>query len=293
VSLLAKAAKGSLRDSLSLLEQAIAIGEGKVTLQPVSDMLGLYHQTFMHPLIEALANKNTQALFQVTAKLAQSGADFSNTLEAMLDCLQALSMMQMVPDAKTHISYLNSVDDTILALHQQFTPEMVQLYYQIALLGKKDLPLVSDSQRGFEMLLLRMLSFQPFELPITHEAPAAIKVEAPVTSVAPIKTTTQPAVTPMSTTAPIPGGTPTGLEPVDIIQKPKPKIQKPNVADGSTPSWATLCKDLPIIGLVKVLAQNCVIAKWALPEIELTLEASQEACLNDDRRRKIETAVSE
>lgn len=159
ISLLAQAAKGSVRDALSLLEQAIGCGEGKLQTQALLEMLGLQAHALIVPLMQAICHQNIPAVFELTHQLFIKGADFERTLELVLDSLQAISMMQMVPNAKTHIQNLHEIEEAILDLHPLLTPEQTQRYYQIALNGKRDLGLMPDLRRAFDMILLRMLCF--------------------------------------------------------------------------------------------------------------------------------------
>ncbi len=264
LQLLAKAGKGSVRDCLSLLEQAIGIGQGQLQALSVADMLGLHAHALMLPLMQALCSHNMSALFEITNKLAQSGADFERVLEAVLENLHALSMMQMVPNAKVHIQTLKEIDNDILELHPHLKPEQTQLYYQIALLGKRDLGLMPDAARAFEMVLLRMLCFQ-----LTGNT-----IQKPVFSPiqAPIQISTQPAVQP----------------PVEQQQAPAPVS---NVSNG-IPNWRELITQLALTGIIKLLAQNCVIHKWAPPQVELILEPSSQPFFSVEREKELSQAFT-
>ncbi len=156
--LLAQAADGSLRDALSLLDQAIAYGSGNLASLDVANMLGTLDQKSVLVLVKALATNDAVTALQQTAILAEQNPDFSSILSDILSIFQQIAVAQVVT---------NSVDknqlcgETILQLAQQLLPEDVQLFYQIGLLGKRDLPLAPEPRGGFEMIILRMLTFRP------------------------------------------------------------------------------------------------------------------------------------
>lgn len=151
---LAKAADGSLRDALSLLDQAIAYGQGTVTQQEINTMLGCLAQDDLLPLLEALAAQNGPQLFTVLANLAERAPDFQQVLEELIHVFHRIAMLQIVADTLP-------ADHSLAAFANRFTPEEVQLYYQIALLGRRDLAFTPAPQQGFEMIMLRMLAFKP------------------------------------------------------------------------------------------------------------------------------------
>lgn len=154
--LLAKAAEGSVRDALSLLDQSIAFGNGKVLTADVKNMLGTIDAHVLLQILQGLAAQDAAALLTQAAKLAEQGADFSRALADLLDLLHQLAILQTVPDAPSDI-----LDAPLRTLAKQITREDVQLYYQIGLIGQRDLPWSPTPRSGFEMTLLRMLAFMP------------------------------------------------------------------------------------------------------------------------------------
>src|SRR3990167_6792542 len=151
---LAHAADGSMRDALSLLDQAIAYGLGTIQKNDVNAMLGSTAQEDLLPLIESIAARDGKRIFNIVSQLADTGS-FEQLLDELITCFHHIAMIQIVPDAKTD-TFLPLTD-----LAKLFTPEDVQLYYQIALLGKRDLPFASTPQQGFEMTMIRLLAFKP------------------------------------------------------------------------------------------------------------------------------------
>ncbi|MGI0117737.1 DNA polymerase III subunit gamma/tau [Zooshikella sp. RANM57] len=155
---LARAADGSMRDALSLTDQAIAFGSGEVRESDVAAMLGTIdpHQVFH--VVEALAEGNIQQLLNTITHLAEFAPDYTSVLADLLSVLHRIALAQMVPDA---VDNSQGDQQRLLALAAKMTGEDVQLYYQIGLLGRRDLPLAPDPRGGFEMVMLRMLAFRP------------------------------------------------------------------------------------------------------------------------------------
>ena len=157
LKLLSRAADGSMRDGLSLLDQAIVYGNGKVTTEDVSAMLGTIAQQPVTELLDALAEGNAVEILNKINDIANLTPDFSGLLQEILIALHRIALLQQIPTAIDH----EFDSDDILALSAKFSPEDVQLYYQIGLVGQKDLDLAPDPRGGFEMVMLRMLIFKP------------------------------------------------------------------------------------------------------------------------------------
>ena len=136
---LALAAKGSMRDALSLLEQAIADGDGAVKTAAVESMLGLSYQQHMGALLQALFSLNVEACLQVVERMVSVAADFEAVLTELLQILHAIAVAQAVPAPAEPLAILAEIDPTLLTYKDQLTPETVQLLYQIGLQGQKDL----------------------------------------------------------------------------------------------------------------------------------------------------------
>jgi len=141
-----------------LLDQAIAFGNGVVNDADVRSMLGSIEQHYVYDLLDALAAADGNVLIQQVQKLAQQAPDFSAVLAEIITCLHYLALLKQVPDAYDH----NMGDkERFLKLLNLLSAEDIQLYYQIALHGRRDLPLAPDQRNGLEMVLLRMLAFRP------------------------------------------------------------------------------------------------------------------------------------
>ena len=155
---IARAADGSMRDSLSLLDQSIAFGHGQVRTDDVVAMLGFISKDHVQRILQGLADQDAQALVAAVTQLAESSPDYTAVIDELLSVLHQMALAKQLPEALD-----DSLMDkqSLLALAEMFSPEDIQLYYQIALSGKRDLPLVPEPRNGLEMLLLRMLAFQP------------------------------------------------------------------------------------------------------------------------------------
>ncbi|MDR6696626.1 DNA polymerase-3 subunit gamma/tau [Stenotrophomonas sp. 1337] len=153
---LAKAADGSLRDGLSLLDQAIAYAGGALREDVVRTMLGTVDRTQVAAMLDALAEGDGPRLLQVVAALAEFSPDWSGVLDALAESLHRIQVQQLVPGAS---AAAEGLDASVFA--ERLRPEVVQLWYQMALNGRRDLPLAPSPRAGFEMAVLRMLAFRP------------------------------------------------------------------------------------------------------------------------------------
>ncbi|TWI53812.1 DNA polymerase-3 subunit gamma/tau [Pseudomonas duriflava] len=234
--LLGRAADGSMRDAMSLTDQAIAFGEGQVLAADVRAMLGTLDQGQVYGVLQALLEGDAKALLAAVHHLAEQGPDWAGVLGEMLNVLHRVAIAQVLPDA---VDNGQGDRERVLALAQALPAEDVQFYYQMGLIGRRDLPLAPEPRGGFEMVLLRMLAFRPAgateAVPNVELKPLGIKpatvdsksdAVASVTQTAPALTASVPAAKPMSAPpAPIPRETPAApvpaapspaREPVDL-----------------------------------------------------------------------------
>lgn len=155
---LGRAADGSMRDAMSLADQAIAFGGGKVADADVGAMLGTIDQRLVFNVLEALARAQGGLVLAAVDKLAEHAPDYAGALAEFLSVLHRIAIAQTLPEA---VDNSRGDRDAILQLAQTMPAEDVQLYYQMGLLGRRDLSLAPDPRAGFEMTLLRMLAFKP------------------------------------------------------------------------------------------------------------------------------------
>ncbi|QDD65993.1 DNA polymerase III subunit gamma/tau [Herbaspirillum seropedicae] len=173
--LLAQGASGSMRDALSLTDQAIAYAAGKVTLEAVQGMLGALDQSYLIRILDALAVQDGAALLGVADDMATRSLSYNAALQDLGTLLHQIALAQAVPAALA--DDLPNRED-ILRLSGQFSPEHVQLFYQIAVHGRNELGLAPDEYAGFSMTLLRMLAFRPVSASATAPIPAASSAPA-------------------------------------------------------------------------------------------------------------------
>ena len=178
IAQLARAAEGSLRDGLSLLDQALAFGAGGLRDEDVQAMLGTVDRSQVSALLDALAASDGAALMQAAATIAGFAPDFSAVLDTFALALHRIQVCQLVPGAQTEEE---GFDPAPFA--QTIPPELIQLWYQMALHGQRDLELAPSPQIGFEMTLLRMLAFAPGEA-VVVSSPARL---APAPRVEPVR----------------------------------------------------------------------------------------------------------
>lgn len=163
--LLGRAADGSMRDAMSLTDQAIAFGEGKVMAADVRAMLGTLDHGQVYDVLHALIEGDAKALLEAVRHLAEQGPDWNGVLSEILNVLHRVAIAQALPDG---VDNGHGDRDRVLALARALPAEDVQFYYQMGLIGRRDLPLAPDPRGGFEMVLLRMLAFRPAD---TADAP--------------------------------------------------------------------------------------------------------------------------
>lgn len=184
---LGRAADGSMRDALSLTDQAISFSNGKVTELDVRSMLGTIDQSLVQNVLKGLVDENGPAILSAVAQMAEHAPDYSSVLAELIAMLHRIAIAQMLPEAID-----NSLGDRqqVYDFAQAMASEDVQLYYQTALLGRRDLPLSPDPRGGFEMVMLRMLAFKPqglAELP-SKPLPKTNRVEPSATEKKPSAT---------------------------------------------------------------------------------------------------------
>jgi DNA polymerase-3 subunit gamma/tau len=163
--LLGRAADGSMRDAMSLTDQAIAFGEGKVLATDVRAMLGTLDHGQVYDVLHSLIEGDARALLEAVRHLAEQGPDWNGVLSEILNVLHRVAIAQALPEG---VDNGHGDRDRVLALAQALPAEDVQFYYQMGLIGRRDLPLAPDPRGGFEMVLLRMLAFRPAD---TADAP--------------------------------------------------------------------------------------------------------------------------
>lgn len=291
--LLGHAAAGSMRDALSLLDQAIAYGGGSVTEAGVHAMLGAVDQSYLRDLLAALSNTDGPGLMQGAATLAERGVSADAALQTLASLLQQIALAQTVPDA---IAADHPDATSIRHFADCFTPEDVQLYYQIALHGRRDLALAPDEFAGLSMTLLRMLAFKPARHQVVSPnkqdtaAPAAspspkatAHSEAPVAI--PLVEPAAPVREVMIETAPVVHAAPEAAAPT--APAPIPNAE-PITFNGD---WASLVAQLKLGGQAGMLAQHADLIAFRDQHIQLAVPDAHRVVAGPDYRDKLEQAL--
>ncbi len=262
---LAKAAQGSMRDALSLTDQAIAYAAGTVTQESVRNMLGTLDDAYLIQVLDALANKNGAALVAVAQEMGERSMSFSLALQDLASLLQKIASAQVVPE-----SVLDDWPEAaeIRRLATVFTKEEAQLFYQIAITSRPDLSLAPDEQTGFSMTLLRMLAFRPGS---AGSGPSQSAGSVSTPAAASNANTSKPAsATPAAAK---PAANPTSAKPAvsaapapaaPPVAAPKATSAAPPASASSSdrPDWHSLMRALPVRGLVQQLAHQTELQDW-------------------------------
>ncbi len=251
---LAKAAQGSMRDALSLTDQAIAYAAGKVSEESVRGMLGTLDDAYLIRILDCLIAKDGASLLSVANEMGERSMSFSLALQDLSSLLQKIAAAQVVPE-----SVLDDWPEAgeIRRLATQLTKEEAQLFYQITITSRPDLSLAPDEQTGFAMTLLRMLAFRPGNggggsAPAPSAPPA--NTVRPATAPAPAAKTSPTASAPAAKTA-----TPAASKPVASA----PATAAAPVGNAAErPDWHSLMRQLPVKGLVQQLAFQTELQDW-------------------------------
>jgi len=251
---LAKAAQGSMRDALSLTDQAIAYAAGKVTEESVRGMLGTLDDAYLIRILDCLIAKDGASLLAVANEMGERSMSFSLALQDLSSLLQKIAAAQVVPE-----SVLEDWPEAgeIRRLATQLTKEEAQLFYQITITSRPDLSLAPDEQTGFAMTLLRMLAFRPGSAGSggggaapTPSAPPVASASRPIPAPAPAAKTVAPAAAP----AAMPATTPLANKPVAPATPVGDAVNRPD--------WHSLMRQLPVKGLVQQLAFQTELQDW-------------------------------
>ncbi len=265
--LLARAAQGSMRDALSLTDQAIAYGSGQIQEADVRAMLGAVDQAYLFDLLDALSRQDGAGLLAVADNMATRSLSFDAALQDMGVMLHQIALAQTVPEALA--------DDLpekarIEALARIFGAEETQLYYQIVLHGRKDLYLAPDDYAGFTMTLLRMLSFRPEAAGLVSNAPAV-----------PAQKKTNPSVAPIAAAS---------VQAPSAAPYVAPTAAAPGAFNGD---WISLVGKLKLGGMAMMLAQHCELNSMENDSFKLTLPTAHKHLAEKPYQEKLKNALTE
>lgn len=267
---IAHAADGSMRDALSLLDQAIGYGDGRVLDRDVVEMLGSVSSQYLINLMQALIHGDLARVMTLVDELAALAPDYDNILSAMISLLHDLALVQQVPDA---LSLRGHDVQALSPLASHASPEAIQLYYEIALRARRDLALVPEPRYGLEMALLRMHAFKPEG----SESPP----QAPTISSAP-DTPIHESGRPQSQIGP------TSNPEAAAIEQPKAAVT--GVAEAPD-DWEQIVGQLALAGMSKMFANHCSLLSQDDNQVVLALSKRHDSLKNETVLAKVETAL--
>jgi len=190
---IAESAQGSLRDALSLTDQAIAYGQGAIQHQDVKEMLGLIDRTIIYDLVLAIHQNQKQRVSELLMQFRQQALDVSLVLDQLISTLHELALLQYLPDLS--LKYSAEINKKIMQLSQLISAQDLQLYYQVACKGRADLQLAVTQEQGFEMCVLRLLAFRPLQPnEVLVSAPQQVQQQAAQVAVQALVQNAQPYV---------------------------------------------------------------------------------------------------
>jgi DNA polymerase-3 subunit gamma/tau len=305
--LIARAAAGSMRDALSLTDQAIAYGGQTVNEAEVRAMLGAVDQSYLYQLLDALLANNGNAIMASAKRMQERSLSFEAALNDLTQLLHQIAVAQAVPDSIADDLPERAI---LLNLASKIPAETLQLYYQIALLGKRDIALAPDEFAGFTMSLLRMLAFTPNEAGSTsnkslvkpsntttaintNAAEARAIVSAPVANIleTPVAKPSEPASEPV-VTAPSSVAASSLATALPAMEPAADNTQTDAATKDFNGDWRALVNDLKL-GLAKALAQQCELMAYDEHSISLSVPESQKHLLSPNYQEKLNTAITQ
>ncbi len=276
ISLIAKGADGSMRDALSLLDQGIAYSGGALKETDIRAMLGTIDRAYVYTVMDALVDKDARAVLDAVQRVAEQAADFSYVLGELLSLLHAVAVKQLVADQPDELDLDTArIDDYA----KRLSAEDVQLFYQIGLLGRRDIDSAPDLRTGFEMTLLRMLAFIPASSITAKELSGKAQVRESTVNGQKINN------------GPLDKGSIGKRSEVkDVVQRSE---SKPEPVQGSTTnlSWAEMITAMRLEGMLCQLAANCALVKQTETRIQLSLSASHASLNNKKLEERLERAL--
>ena len=282
IYLIAKAANGSMRDALSILDQGIAYCGGTIEEATIKKMLGAIDQSYLFNLIQAVIDQDGQKVIEIAKHMDERNLSFEAALNDLANLIQIISVTQAIPES-LEVSYLDR--DQVIALSKKISAEQLQLLYQITILGRRDLYLAPDEYAGFTMTLLRMLSFAPQDAVIAKN-PAIAKND-----VAHSATKMESA----AISKDVSSETFEIKKKIEVTHEIDEAISNKEISKEAVPfngNWRELVDQLKL-GLVKALAQQSELVSFKNNEIILSIADEHKHLLNEAYQKKLELSLSE
>ena len=282
IYLIAKAANGSMRDALSILDQGIAYCGGTIEEATIKKMLGAIDQSYLFNLIQAVIDQDGQKVIEIAKHMDERNLSFEAALNDLANLIQIISVTQAIPES-LEVSYLDR--DQVIALSKKISAEQLQLLYQITILGRRDLYLAPDEYAGFTMTLLRMLSFAPQDAVIAKN-PAIAKND-----VAHSATKMESA----AISKDVSSETFEIKKKIEVTHEIDEDLSDKEILKEVVPfngNWRELVDQLKL-GLVKALAQQSELVSFKNNEIILSIADEHKHLLNEAYQKKLELSLSE
>ena len=282
IYLIAKAANGSMRDALSILDQGIAYCGGTIEEATIKKMLGAIDQSYLFNLIQAVIDQDGQKVIEIAKHMDERNLSFEAALNDLANLIQIISVTQAIPES-LEVSYLDR--DQVITLSKKISAEQLQLLYQITILGRRDLYLAPDEYAGFTMTLLRMLSFAPQDAVIAKN-PAIAK-----NNVAHSATKMESA----AISKDVSSETFEIKKKIEVTHEIDEDISDKEISKEAVPfngNWRELVDQLKL-GLVKALAQQSELVSFKNNEIILSIADEHKHLLNEAYQKKLELSLSE
>jgi DNA polymerase III subunit gamma/tau len=282
IYLIAKAANGSMRDALSILDQGIAYCGGTIEEATIKKMLGAIDQSYLFNLIQAVIDQDGQKVIEIAKHMDERNLSFEAALNDFANLIQIISVTQAIPES-LEVSYLDR--DQVITLSKKISAEQLQLLYQITILGRRDLYLAPDEYAGFTMTLLRMLSFAPQDAVIAKN-PAIAKND-----VAHSATKMESA----AISKDVSSETFEIKKKIEVTHEIDEDISDKEISKEAVPfngNWRELVDQLKL-GLVKALAQQSELVSFKNNEIILSIADEHKHLLNEAYQKKLELSLSE
>jgi len=294
--LVSRAAEGSMRDALSLLDQVIAFGGNKLTAEDTRTMLGTLDRAQVFAIVEAICSHDARVVLDVVNQLDERAPDYREVLADLAATLQKIALLQAVPDLQ-----LDEAEDmeTYRRLAGLLSQEDTQLYYQIAIIGRRDLELAPDARAGFEMVMLRMLAFGVADAPATARAATPASNGARPASNTVASAPTAPAVVSSALARPAVAPQPIASAPaVKSSPVPSPAAEPQRAAPATasmsmTPEeWPRIAAQLNIQGPATQLAMHSTLIAKEGNRIQLSLDPEGTMFLRPGPQEKLTQALS-
>ncbi|MFV2057210.1 MAG: DNA polymerase III subunit gamma/tau [Thiohalomonadales bacterium] len=289
---IARSADGSIRDALSLLDQAISYGAGSLQESDVLNMLGAIDHRDISDLLEAITLSIPEAILTAINHIAEYSMEFDQVLSDLISAFHQIALLQLSPQS---VDTSKDNFEQLEKLAQQISQEDIQLYYQIALIGRRDLALTPDSKMGIEMTLLRMLAFKPADQNFSSPLPKPQSKSQPKPSIQePRPASAQQEQGSTLTPKPAPKSLSNQSSErsadvdTDTLKTPPPVTHLDSESDIN---WENIANRLALTGMAKQLALNCSLLEYDKDKLTLQLNKNQSHLLSDSRADSVADAL--